>query len=91
MNGNYELITLPIGGFYRFRAGAEKHSFEATSVHMLQSAVTNDNYNLYKKYSEVIKENQPINVRDLLDFNFVRKSISLEEIENTNQIRKRLI
>ena len=88
---NYDLITLPIGGFYRFRAGGEKHSFEATSVHMLQSAVTNDNYNLYKKYTDVIKENQPINVRDLFDFNFTHKSISLEEIENTHQIRKRLV
>ena len=32
-----DLITLPIGGFYRYRHGGEKHAFEAKSIHMLQS------------------------------------------------------
>ena len=88
---NHELITLPIGGFYRYRKGGEKHSFEATSIHMLQSAVAEDNYKLYKKYSNLINENQPINIRDLLDFKSSLKKIQLDQIENINQIRKRLV
>ena len=39
-----DIINLSIGGFYRYRKGGEKHSFEATSIHMLQSAVGSDSY-----------------------------------------------
>ena len=34
------LVNLSIGGFYRYRKGEEKHSFEAGSIHMLQAAVS---------------------------------------------------
>ena len=63
-----DLITLPIGGFYKFRFGGEKHSFEAQSIHMLQSAVGNNNFSLYKKYSSIIENLHPINIRDLLGY-----------------------
>ena len=62
------VITLPIGGNYRYRFGGEKHAFEARSIHMLQTAVTSNNYSLFKKYSSMIDEMDPINIRDLLDF-----------------------
>ena len=57
-----DLFTLPIGGFYSYRKGGEKHSFEATSIHMLQSAVGSDSYSLFKKYAELINQNQTINI-----------------------------
>ena len=85
------LITLPIGGFYSFRHGGEKHSFEATSIHMLQSAVTKDDYSLYKKYSKVISDNQPISIRDLIDFKSTREPISIDKTQNVSNIRKRLV
>ena len=31
-----DLTTLQIGGFYSFRKGEEKHSFDATAIHILQ-------------------------------------------------------
>ena len=67
-----DLITLPIGGFYRYRHGGEKHAFEAKSIHMLQSAVGSDNYQLYKKYTNLLSETQPINIRDLLSFRSIK-------------------
>ena len=47
------LFTLPIGGFYRYRKGGEQHSFDASSIHMLQSSVGIDSYKIFKKYSAV--------------------------------------
>ena len=44
-----QVTSLPVGGFYRYRFGGEQHAFEAKSIHMLQSAVVNKNYSLYKK------------------------------------------
>ena len=86
-----DIINLSIGGYYRYRKGGEKHSFEATSIHLLQSAVGSDNYLLYKKYSKLVNEIQPINIRDLLDFKKPAINISTEEVENTNDIRKHLV
>ena len=86
-----EVVNLNIGGFYRYRKGGEKHSFEATSIHMLQSAVSSDNYELYKKYSKLINNIQPINIRDLLGFKSKNQNISNEQVENIYEIRKRLV
>ena len=86
-----ESTNLSIGGFYRFRNGGEKHSFEANTIHMLQSAVGTDNYSLYKKYTSLLSEIQPINIRDLLDFKSNQKKIINEEVENIYGIRKRLV
>ena len=86
-----EVINLSIGGYYRYRKNGEKHSFEATSIHMLQSAVGSDNYSLYKKYSKLVNAIHPINIRDLLDFKSSKINISTDEVENTNEIRKHLV
>ena len=86
-----ETISLPIGGFYKFRQGGEKHSFEAKSVHMLQSAVDKDSYTLYKKYSELVNKNNNINLRDLLAYKSKNNEIPINEVENINEIRKKLV
>ncbi len=85
------IVNLKIGGFYRYRKGGEKHSFDASSIHMLQSAVGSDNYSLYKKYSKIINDIQPINIRDLLAFKSDHHNLLNEEVENTYEIRKRLV
>jgi glutamate synthase (NADPH/NADH) large chain len=86
-----DVLNLSIGGFYRYRKGGEKHSFDATSIHMLQSAVATDSYTLYKKYSIFVNNIQPINIRDLLGFKYSQNIISNDEVENIYEIRKRLV
>ena len=86
-----ELITLPIGGFYRYRHGGENHSFEAKTIHMLQAAVSNENYKIYKKYSTAINSNEPINIRDLLSFRSSKQNLNIESVQSSHQIRKRLV
>jgi len=88
---NEDIVTLPIGGFYRFRKGGDRHAFEATTIHMLQSAVGSDSYATYKKYSEIVNNNHPISIRDLLKYKSNRKSIAIEKVESTNEIRKKLV
>ena len=58
---------------------------------MLQSAVGTDSYSLYKKYSMLMDDIQPINIRDLLNFKSNKKNISSDEVENIYEIRKRLL
>jgi glutamate synthase (NADPH/NADH) large chain len=86
-----DFVTLPVGGFYRYRRGGENHAFEGTLVHMLQQAVARDSYTTYKRYAEAIRKQPPINLRDLLDFTYVKPAVSVDEVESITEIRKRLV
>ena len=70
---NLNAYILPIGGLYRYRKSGEEHQHQGRLIHLLQSAVGKNSYELYKKYSTGIKELPPINLRDLLEFKNERK------------------
>jgi len=80
---------LPIGGIYKYRKNGENHQFQGNLIHMLQSAVGSNSYNIYKKYSQGIHDLDIINLRDLLDFKKLGKPINIEEVEKVDFIRKR--
>ncbi len=83
--------TLPIGGFYRLRAGAELHAWTGENIHALQTAVTKGSYQLYKKYAETVYGRPPIALRDLFDFCPSAAPIALDEVEPVVAIRKRFV
>ena len=56
---------------------------------MLQTAVSNNSYDMYKKYAQGIYNLPIINLRDLLDFKKLKKSIDVKEVETVENIRKR--
>ncbi len=82
---------LPVGGLYRQRARGEAHAFEADLIHRLQSACNNGDYTAFKTYSDALRDQPPIALRDLLDFAPGRKAIPLEEVESVNAIRQRFL
>ena len=79
---------LPIGGIYKYRKNSEIHQNEGKIIHLLQSAVTNNSYDLYKKYSKENYELPPINLRDLIDFK-KRTPIKIQNVESVENIIKR--
>ena len=79
---------LPIGGLYRYRKSGEKHQNEGRLIHLLQSAVTNNSYGLYKKYSKENYKLSAINLRDLIDFK-KRNPLDIKEVEPISNILKR--
>ena len=84
-----EAVVLPIGGVYTVRRGGEIHAIDGNLVHVLQTAVATDSYSTYKKYSEGLRHQPPIQLRNLLDFKPTGKSIPVEEVESITDIRKR--
>ncbi len=82
---------LPIGGFYKLRKGGERHAWEAQAMHLLQSACDRGAYALWKRYSQMMQENQPIHLRDLLEIKPLGKPIPIEEVESITSIRKRFV
>jgi len=85
------VVTLPVGGFYRYRRGGEAHSFDGSLIHILQTAVSTDSYTTYKRYSEGLRKLAPISLRDLLEYKPADAPISPDEVESTTEIRKRFI
>ncbi|HEU4653761.1 MAG TPA: glutamate synthase large subunit, partial [Steroidobacteraceae bacterium] len=82
--------TLPVGGQYQWRSNGEYHLFNPESIHRLQKAVRNDNYNTFKDYSRLIND-QATNLctlRGLLEFK-PGNAIPLEEVEPIESIMKR--
>ncbi len=79
---------LPIGGIYKYRKNGETHQYQGKLIHLIQTAVTENSYNIYKKYADGIYNLKPINLRDLIDFK-ERKSININEVEPASSIMKR--
>jgi glutamate synthase (NADPH/NADH) large chain len=87
-----EVITLPVGGLYKRRLRGESHAFDGGLIHTLQEAVETDSYTKFKRYSEAVRRQAPVALRDLLDFRSEgRSAVPLEEVESITEIRKRLV
>ena len=86
-----DVVTLPVGGFYRYRQGGERHAHDGRLIHILQHAVATGAYSQYKKFSDGLRQRDPIHLRDLLDFRHNRKPISIDEVESITEIRKRFV
>ena len=82
---------LPIGGFYKARAGGETHAWTADGMHYLQAACDRASYSLWKQYAQKMQSNPPIHLRDLLDMKALGDPIPLEEVESITAIRKRFV
>ncbi|CUH38885.1 Glutamate synthase [NADPH] large chain precursor [Jannaschia seosinensis] len=83
--------VLPIGGFYKARRSGEKHAWEAQTMHMLQAACDRGSYELWKQFSNAMRANPPIHLRDLLAIKPKGNPIPLEEVESITAIRKRFV
>ncbi len=84
-----DIATLPIGGIYRYRNGGEAHAYDGKLIHLLQSAVSKNSYEMFKTYSEAHKNFSPINIRDLLEFKSNVNPVNMNDVESITSIRKR--
>ena len=78
------------GGVYQWKRRGEAHTLNPQSIHYLQVSTRTNDYNVYKKYTEVInkQDEQALTLRGLLTF---RKGlpIPIEEVEPIESIFKR--
>jgi glutamate synthase (NADPH/NADH) large chain len=87
-----KISPLDIGGVYRLRRRGEAHAFDSNAVHLLQTAVASDSYQLYRRYADMVRKQPPVALRDLLDFRTeALRPLSVDEVESVTEIRKRLL
>ncbi|WP_374370019.1 glutamate synthase large subunit [Dongia sp.] len=86
-----DVVTLPVGGFYKFRKSGETHAWAPDLIHTLQNAVASESYQAFKRYSEAVAKLPPVAIRDLLDFVPGTNPISTDEVESITELRKRFV
>ena len=79
---------LPIGGIYRYRKNGETHQYQGKLIHLLQTAVGQGSYEIYKKYTKGIYNLNPISLRDLVDFKS-KNPIDISNVDPSSNILKR--
>ncbi|WP_448502570.1 glutamate synthase large subunit [Sphingomonas sp.] len=86
-----EVVSLPIGGFYRQRHSGETHAYSAQLMHLLQTSVSTDSFSTYMQFSRGVRDLPPVYLRDLLEFNFPAEGIGVDQVEAITEIRKRFV
>ena len=86
-----DVARLPVGSFYRVRSAGERHAYEAKLVADLQTAVREDDYAAYKRFSAALEGQDAIQLRDLLDFRPAGDPVPLDKVESVNAIRQRFV
>ncbi|MFC5714298.1 glutamate synthase large subunit [Thalassorhabdus alkalitolerans] len=83
--------TLEPGDDLQWRRNGDAHQYNPHSIHMLQQACRTKDFELFKKYSKSIneQEKEQTSLRGLLTFTDNHKSIPLEEVEPVANIVKR--
>lgn len=84
-----ELTPLDAGSDMQWRSNGEYHKFDPMAIHMLQRAARENNYELYKKYVDLIDNAPFATIRSLLTFENDRKPIPIEEVEPVEKLFKR--
>lgn len=78
------------GDFYQYHKGGQPHIIDPETVQLLQKAVKNNDYSVYKEYAAHVNTQSVFRLRDLLDFDYPAGcSIPIEEVESVDSIVKR--
>ena len=82
--------ALAPGGEFQWRREEEYHLYNPETIHMLQQAVWNDDYSLFRQYSAKLDGSErKATLRSLMDLRSDRAPIPLDEVESEDTIVKR--
>ncbi|WP_419888245.1 glutamate synthase large subunit [Neobacillus niacini] len=81
--------TLESGSNFQWRHDGEHHAFNPGTIHTLQWACRNGDYQLFKKYSTLANEERLGFLRNLFSFNGTRTAVPIEEVESVDSIVRR--
>jgi len=84
-------VHLPVGGFFRYRKSGERHAFDGQLIHAMQHACDTGSFESWKKYSSLVNDQGPINLRDLMAFKVGGEAVEIDRVESITNIRKRLV
>ncbi len=89
-NGSTRL-ALESGGHIQWRVEGEEHLYDAKTVYLLQQACRTNDAGLFEQFKERVLEFSRVrfNLRSLLEFQFAKAPIPLDEVEPAESIVRR--
>ena len=80
-------LTLDSRGRHKMRSGADQHLYNPATIQLLQESTKRGDYNLFKQYTELVdSEEKDGCIRGLMDFNYPKKGVPVEEVESVDSI-----
>ena len=81
--------TIDSMGRHKMRAQGEYHRYNPKTIHMLQTATREGDYEKFKQYTAMVDDEQTGYIRSLMEFNFPAEGICIDEVESEASIVKR--
>lgn len=82
-------LSLDSTGFHKMRSGGELHRYNPRTIHMLQSATRENDYDKFQKYTEMVDSEETGYIRSLFDLKFADRPLDISEVEKEEQIVRR--
>ena len=80
-------LTLDSVGRHKMRSGSAQHIYNPQTIHLLQQSTQRGDYQMFKQYTDLVdSEERHMNIRGLMDFNYPKKGVPLEEVESVDSI-----
>lgn len=80
-------LTLDSPGHHKMRSGEEEHLYNPATIHLLQEATKRGDYSLFKEYTALVNAQESVkNLRGLMEFNYPKKGVAIEEVESVESI-----
>ncbi len=69
------------------RSGADAHLYNPATIHLLQQSTKRGDCEMFKQYTSLVDEEEKhTNLRGLMDFEYPKKGVKLEEVESVDSI-----
>ncbi|MCQ2534374.1 MAG: glutamate synthase large subunit [Clostridia bacterium] len=82
-------LSLPSVGAHKMRSEGEAHRYNPQTIHMLQKATRDGDYEEFKTYTSMVDKEETGYLRSYMDFKFADEAIPLDEVESEYEIVKR--
>ena len=80
-------LTLNSPGHHKMRSGGDEHLYNPATIHILQESTRRGDYQMFKQYTAMVNDEDSIkNLRGLMDFNYPKKGVPIEEVEPVESI-----
>ena len=80
-------LTLDSVGRHKMRSGSAQHIYNPQTIHLLQQSTKRGDYQMFKQYTDLVdSEERHMNIRGLMDFNYPKKGVPIEEVESVDSI-----
>ncbi len=80
-------LTLDSPGHHKMRSGGDEHLYNPATIHMLQESTKRGDYQMFKQYTALVNDENSIkNLRGLMDFNYPKTGVPIEEVESVDSI-----